>query len=88
MKSSLLNPHKKIEASIMRIYGFSRDADFGYTFTTTSGTFLGCREKKIFGNEYMGDGMKKQWFLRRFWGFNKFTWVYKKKSQKRELTST
>jgi len=54
MKSSLLNPHKKIEASIMRIYGFSRDADFGYTFTTTSGTFLGCREKKIFGNEYMG----------------------------------
>jgi len=22
MKSSLLNPHKKIEASIMRIYGF------------------------------------------------------------------
>jgi hypothetical protein len=53
-----------------------------------SGTFLSCREKKIFGNEYMGDGMKKQWFLRRFWGFNKFTWVYKKKSQKRELTST
>jgi hypothetical protein len=49
MKHSLLNPHKEIEASIMRIYGFSRDADFGDTCTTATGTFLGCHEKKIFG---------------------------------------
>ena len=66
MKPSLLNPHKKIEASIMRIYGFSRDADIGYAFTTTTGTFYSRRGKKIFGNEYMGEGMKKQWLWERF----------------------
>ena len=54
MKHSLLNPHKEIEASIMRIYGFSRDADIGYICTTAAGTFLDCREKKIFGNAYNG----------------------------------
>jgi len=53
MKHSLLNPHKEIEASIMRLWFFTR-CWLWYTFTTTSGTFLGCREKKIFGNEYMG----------------------------------
>ena len=47
MKSSLLNPHKKIEASIMRIYGFSRDADFGYIWAIPSGTFLSRSGKGI-----------------------------------------
>jgi hypothetical protein len=54
MKPSLLNPHKEIEASITRIYGFSRDADFGYIGTIAAGTFSGRRGKKIFGYEYMG----------------------------------
>jgi hypothetical protein len=60
MKPSLLNPHKEIEASIMRIYGFSRDADIGYTHTTTAGTFSDRPEKKIFGNEYMGMGKENK----------------------------
>ena len=54
MKPSLLNPHKKIEASITRIYGFSRDADLGYPFTITAGTFYSRHGQEIFDNEYMG----------------------------------
>lgn len=70
------NPHKEIKASIMRIYGFSRDADIGYTCTAIAGTFYSRPEKKIFGNEYMGRDNKAM-TLNTVWGVDKWGWFYK-----------